>query len=90
MEDAKQNAKGGAVCPGKKLDRATVEAQLAQTRGPEYWRSLEELAGTPEFKEMLHREFPRGASEGVDSFSRRGFLQFMGAWLARAGLTGGT
>jgi molybdopterin-containing oxidoreductase family iron-sulfur binding subunit len=93
---------GQAVCPSKKLDverrasspvglsRAAVEAQITQTSGPEYWRSLEELAGTPEFQEMLHREFPKGASEWVDSVSRRGFLQLMGASLALAGMTGCT
>jgi molybdopterin-containing oxidoreductase family iron-sulfur binding subunit len=90
MEDAKHKTKGEDVCPSKTLDRATVEAQLAQTKGSEYWRSLEELAGTPEFQEMLHREFPKGASEWVDSFSRRGFLQLMGASLAMAGMTGCT
>jgi len=79
-----------AVCPSKKLDRATVEAQIRQTTGPEYWRSLEELAGTPEFQEMLHREFPKGVSEWVESVSRRGFLQLMGASLAMAGMTGCT
>jgi len=78
------------VCPGKKLDRTAVERQLAQTKGPEYWRSLEELAGSPEFQDMLHREFPKGASEWLDSVSRRGFLQLMGASLAMAGMTGCT
>jgi molybdopterin-containing oxidoreductase family iron-sulfur binding subunit len=81
---------GQVVCPSKKLDLATVKAQIEQTQGPEYWRSLEELAGTPEFQEMLHREFPKGASEWVDSVSRRGFLQLMGASLAMAGMTGCT
>ncbi|HZE25830.1 MAG TPA: TAT-variant-translocated molybdopterin oxidoreductase, partial [Terriglobales bacterium] len=90
MENRKQKTKREDVCPSKKLDRATVEAQIAQTQGPEYWRSLEELAGTPEFQEMLHREFPKGASEWVDSVSRRGFLQLMGASLAMAGMTGCT
>ena len=90
MDYANQKKKAEDVCPGKKLARATVEAQLAQTKGPEYWRSLEELAGTPEFQEMLHREFPKGASEWVESFSRRGFLQLMGASLAMAGMTGCT
>ncbi len=89
MEDA-QKTRREDVCPGKKLDRAAVEEQLKKTTGPEYWRSLEELAGTPEFQEMLHREFPKGASEWADSFSRRGFLQLMGASLAMAGLTGCT
>jgi molybdopterin-containing oxidoreductase family iron-sulfur binding subunit len=106
MEDAqKTNRKassGQDVCPSKKLgverrssspvglSRASVEAQLRKTTGPEYWRSLEELAGSPEFQEMMHREFPKGASEWVESVSRRGFLQLMGASLAMAGMTGCT
>ena len=88
MEDGK--SKREDVCPGKKIDRAAVERQLEQTKGPEYWRSLEELAGSPEFQDMLHREFPKGASEWLDSVSRRGFLQLMGASLAMAGMTGCT
>ena len=77
------------VCPGKKdkLDLQTVRAQIAQTKGPEYWRSLEELAGSSEFQEMMHREFPKGASEWLDAVSRRGFLKLMGASLAMAGMT---
>ena len=78
------------VCPSKKLNRADVELQLTETKGPEYWRSLEELAGSAEFQDMLHREFPKGASEWVDSVSRRGFLRLMGASLAMAGMTGCT
>jgi len=88
MENGK--SKREDVCPGKKLDRAAVERQLKETKGPEYWRSLEELAGSPEFQDMLHREFPKGASEWLDSVSRRGFLQLMGASLAMAGMSGCT
>ena len=36
---------------------------------------------------MLHREFPKGASEWLDAVSRRGFLKLMGASLALAGMT---
>jgi len=90
MEETKNNSKREDVCPSKHLDRATVEQQLAETKGPEYWRSLEELAGSPEFREMMHREFPKGASEWLDAVSRRGFLQLMGASLAMAGMTGCT
>ncbi|MGA7292169.1 MAG: TAT-variant-translocated molybdopterin oxidoreductase [Terriglobales bacterium] len=83
---------GPDVCPSKRkqLDLATVREQVKETSGPEYWRSLEELAGSEEFQEMLHREFPKGASEWLDEFSRRGFLRTMGASLALAGLTGCT
>jgi molybdopterin-containing oxidoreductase family iron-sulfur binding subunit len=81
------------VCPSKKgeLDLESVRAQIEaadQKAGPEYWRSLEELAVSADFQEALHREFPKGASEWVDSVSRRGFLRVMGASMALAGMTG--
>jgi MoCo/4Fe-4S cofactor protein with predicted Tat translocation signal len=84
------------VCPSKKLDLASVREKIdqatahdaAQKTGPEYWRSLEELAGSEDFQQALHREFPKGASEWVDSVSRRGFLKVMGASLGLAGMTG--
>jgi len=78
------------VCPSKKdkLDLASVRAEIEKVSGPEYWRSLEELAGNPAFQEALHREFPKGASEWVESVSRRGFLKVMGASMALAGMTG--
>ena len=69
------------------IDFATAH-DAAEKTGPEYWRSLEELAGTPEFQEALHREFPKGASEWLDTVSRRGFLKVMGASLGLAGMTG--
>ena len=54
--------------------------------GRRYWRSLDELADTPEFKDWLHREFPQGASEMVDGQHRRQFLKIMSASFALAGL----
>ena len=77
------------VCPSKRntLDLDTARTQIAETKGPEFWRSLEELAGSTEFQEMMHREFPKGASAWVDSVSRRGFLKLMGASMALAGMT---
>ncbi len=53
-----------------------------------YWRSLNELENSPEFEEMLHREFPVAASEFPQGISRRRWLQLMGASLALGGLTG--
>ncbi|MHC4447209.1 MAG: TAT-variant-translocated molybdopterin oxidoreductase [Planctomycetota bacterium] len=54
--------------------------------GRDYWRSLEEFAGTPQFREFMHREFTEGATEGPDSAERRDFLKIMGASMALAGL----
>jgi MoCo/4Fe-4S cofactor protein with predicted Tat translocation signal len=65
----------------------TLRARLEGTRGREYWRSLEAVAGTPEFKSFLHREFPQNASEWLDPKGRRGFLKLMGASLALAGVS---
>jgi MoCo/4Fe-4S cofactor protein with predicted Tat translocation signal len=84
------------VCPSKKLTLASVREKIdaatahdeREKTGPQYWRSLEELAGSPEFQEALHREFPKGASEWLDKASRRGFLKVMGASLGLAGMTG--
>jgi MoCo/4Fe-4S cofactor protein with predicted Tat translocation signal len=76
-----------AVCPGKKHNLQEMGEKLASEDGPRYWRSLEELAGDRAFQEQVQREFPRGASEWLEGFSRRGFLQLMGASLALAGLT---
>ena len=56
-------------------------------RGKAYWRSLEELADTPEFREALFREFPAGATEMLDSGERRHFLKIMGASMALAGIS---
>ena len=55
--------------------------------GKRYWRSLEELADTPEFRSWLEREFPAGAAEmELDGVSRRNFLRVMGASMALAGI----
>ena len=61
------------------LDLAKVREALSSATGPTYWRSLDELSNAEGFQEMLHREFPKGASEWLDSVSRRGFLKLMGA-----------
>src|SRR5262245_25559854 len=71
----------------KQMDIAAIRARLAASQGKEYWRSLEELAGSEAFLESLRREFPIGAEEWSDAIDRRRFLQLMGASLALAGLT---
>ncbi|MDQ3070890.1 MAG: TAT-variant-translocated molybdopterin oxidoreductase [Acidobacteriota bacterium] len=60
---------------------------LDSQAGRAYWRSLDELADTPEFQTFLHREFPAQASEFTDPRGRRDFLRLMGASIALAGAT---
>src|SRR6476619_2924196 len=69
------------------IDLQSLRTQLDGTRGKQYWRSLEALSGTTEFKEFLHREFPQNASEWLDPVGRRSFLKLMGASLALAGVS---
>ncbi|PTY06610.1 hydrogenase [Opitutaceae bacterium EW11] len=61
------------------------EPTEAELKGPKYWRSLDELAATPGFREQLEREFPEEAStlNGVD---RRQFFKLMAASFALGGL----
>ena len=77
--------------PRNNLDLAHVRARLDGVQGRDYWRSLDELASTPEFRDLLEREFPHqavGWSDDEDSVEgRRNFLKLMGASLDLAGLT---
>jgi molybdopterin-containing oxidoreductase family iron-sulfur binding subunit len=74
----------------KKLSLAEVRAKLAHQKGKKFWRSVDELADTPEFAELVNQEFPSQASEWIDPVSRRSFLKVMGASMALAGLAGCT
>lgn len=58
-----------------------------RSTGKTYWRSLDQLANRPGFREWLHREFPENASEMLDSGSRRTLLKLMAASFGLAGLT---
>jgi len=73
-----------------RLDLAAIREKLFRATGPTYWRSLEELAEEPGFDDVMHREFPRLASEWAEGCSRRDFLRLAGASLALAGLAGCT
>jgi MoCo/4Fe-4S cofactor protein with predicted Tat translocation signal len=69
------------------LNLTSIRAKLEQAKGAGYWRSLDELTSVEGFKDFLHREFPRQASEWIDDEGRRNFLKIMGASLALAGLS---
>ncbi|MFW6058877.1 MAG: TAT-variant-translocated molybdopterin oxidoreductase [Phycisphaeraceae bacterium] len=47
--------------------------------GKTFWRSLDELADTAEFRRWLQREFPAGAFDRLEGVSRRQFLKAMAA-----------
>ena len=69
------------------MNLADIRSRLAGLEGRAYWRSLEELADTEEFRQYVHREFPAQASEFNDPAGRRQFLKLMGASLALAGVS---
>lgn len=54
--------------------------------GKAYWRSLDELAETPEFRQLVAREFPHLAEEIFDPKTRRDFLKLIGASLGMLGM----
>src|ERR1035437_13074 len=84
MSDPQKNTDLAAV-------RSALWARLEGARGRDYWRSLDEVAATPEFQDLLEREFPRQAVGWSDDEKpvegRRNFLKLMGASLALAGMT---
>jgi molybdopterin-containing oxidoreductase family iron-sulfur binding subunit len=64
--------------------------RILAAQGKQFWRSLDELAETDEFKEFIGREYPQQADEWNDPVGRRTFLKLMSASLALAGLSGCT
>src|SRR5215471_581485 len=65
--------------------KITVAKNSQPSSGRVYWRSLEELEQTPEFRQWLEREFPQGASEWNDPVTRRHFVKIMSASFLLAG-----
>ena len=69
------------------VDLAALRRKLESSKGPQYWRSLEELAGTPEFQAFVDDEFPIRTIDWNSPSSRRTLLKVMGASLALAGVS---
>ena len=82
--------KAGKTSNSAPMTLEQVRTELKQVRGKRFWRSIDELADTPEFQAAVEREFHPAAQEWVDPVSRRGFLKLMGASMALAGLAGCT
>jgi MoCo/4Fe-4S cofactor protein with predicted Tat translocation signal len=77
------------------LDFAAIAAKLGQTGKRRLWRSLEEVAFTPEYQAFLHDEFPNdpekaqqlAAQSSKHGLNRREVLKLMAASAALSGLT---
>ncbi len=72
---------------GKPLDLVQIQAKLEQSAEKRVWRGLEELAGTPDYRDFLATEFPHDPRADQQGVSRRNMLKLMGASAALAGLT---
>lgn len=64
-----------------------TQINSANLTGRKYWRSLDQLAGSPEFRQWAEQEFPGGAGALLDGGSRRTLLKLMAAGFGLAGLT---
>jgi molybdopterin-containing oxidoreductase family iron-sulfur binding subunit len=70
--------------PGSAIDIEALRKRLAH--GGEIWRSLDEIAGTAEFRRFVEAEFPAIAERLPARPNRRTLLKLMGASLSLAGL----
>lgn len=72
------------------MELSTLREKLAQKKGPTFWKSLEEVAETTEFKAYLEQEYPNGVVDFEDPTGRREFLKLMGFSLVMSFLSGCT
>jgi molybdopterin-containing oxidoreductase family iron-sulfur binding subunit len=69
------------------VDLAGIRQRLESGKGPLFWKSLEEIADTDEFRKFVDDEFPDRTPDWNEPAQRRTFLKVMGASLALAGVT---
>src|SRR3984893_18358757 len=72
------------------VDIATLRHAASEGNTPHFWRSLDELAATREFRDHAENEFPHGANDPSAKLDRRDLLKVMAASAALAGLSGCT
>lgn len=72
------------------MKKTGSNAPMTEPTGRQYWRSLDHMVETEEFREWLNNEFPSAAREAADGPTRRHFLKIMSAsfLFAGFGLTG--
>ena len=64
-----------------------IREKLDASQGKQLWQSLEELADTEGFDELIEKEFPSHIAPLEHSVDRRNFIKLLGASLAFGGLT---
>lgn len=64
-----------------------IQINPSSLTGKKYWRSLDHLADSPQFRAWAEREFQDGAAEMLAGGSRRTLLKLMAAGFGLAGLT---
>jgi MoCo/4Fe-4S cofactor protein with predicted Tat translocation signal len=65
-----------------------LRARLSAARGEVWWRTLDEVADSAVFRELVAREMPAAGALALDPIDRRSFLKVMAASLSLAGLAG--
>lgn len=80
MENSREN-----LTENQSLDLESIRRKLENASGRQYWRGLEEVAETEEFRRFVEDEFPNRST--LSQIDRRDFLKYMGAGLVLAGLT---
>ncbi len=76
------------TAPHPEQEQASSPVMDRSERSRGYWRSLNDLDQTPEFRQFIEREFPTAASEFPSGVSRRRWLQLMSASIALSGAAG--
>src|SRR6202140_2159125 len=72
------------------VDISALRKSASSGETPRFWRGLDELADTPEFRDHKENEFPHGANDPEAKLDRREVMKVMAASAAFAGLTGCT
>src|SRR5579863_3395678 len=72
------------------VDLSVLRKSASGGDTPRFWRGIEELADTPEFRNHKENEFPHGPNYPEAKFDRRDLLKVMAASAAFAGLSGCT
>ncbi|MGO8815778.1 MAG: TAT-variant-translocated molybdopterin oxidoreductase [Terriglobia bacterium] len=72
---------------GNAFDLVQIQGKLDQSPEKRVWRGLDQLAGTPDYRDYVASEFPHDPRAEAKGVSRRSALKLMAASAALGGLT---